>query len=232
MKKSKVLFIAAMLAVAFIAYVVCVFVIFGIEDHNAVFWVSFGFAVAAFLTVTISVCILRMQGLRLRDWIFGFPIIKHGAVYLTLEIAVSIAFIALEKHIPFAVAFIAQFLILCVFLMFAISAFMAKETRQQVHDNVTARTANVKMLRAKSETLVDKCPDEETRRAFVALAEKIRFSDPVSSDALFDIENKISVTLDICADALDENNAETALKYCAKADKLMNERNTLCRTQK
>lgn len=229
-KKGKM--IAAILAIAFIAYQVTLFSLCGFGGHTAVFWTSWVFMLAAFAAMTVSVTILGQRGMFLRDWLFGFPIIKHSTVFLIAELTASIVFMLFEKRAPWGWAFAVQFLMLCIYGICAISCFLTKETINDVHTKVSDKTRFIKLLRADAEMLVEKCSDPETREECRKLAESIRYSDPMSSETLFELEKDLALTVSECDRAVAAKDYAAARELCAKAMLQLTERNKVCKALK
>lgn len=223
---------AAILGIAFVAYNVTLFTLCGFAGHTAVFWMSWGFMLAAFAAMTASCVILGQQGMFLRDWLFGFPIVKHSTVYIIAELLASCAFIFLEDVVRWNWAFGGQFLLLCIYGVCAVSCFLAKETIHEVRANVREKTQFMKLLGADAETLAEKCADLETGKMCRALAEAIRYSDPMSSEALLALEQDIARTVAACGGAVEEADFAAARELCAKAMQQLSERNRKCKALK
>lgn len=229
-KKRKM--IAAILAIAFAAYHVTLFVLCGFSGHTAVFWMSWVFMLVAFAAMTVSVTVLGQSGMFLRDWLFGFPIIKHSTVFLIAELVASGVFILFEESVPLRGAFAVQFLLLCVYGICAISCFLTKETINDTHTKAGDKTRFIKLLRSDAEMLVENCSDPVTKEEFRKLAEAIRYSDPMSSEALFELEKDLAMTISECDRAVTAQDFATAKEFCAKASLLLAERNKMCKALK
>lgn len=229
-KKSKML--AAILAIAFVAYNVILFVLCGFSDHTDIFWMSWIFMMVAFAAMTGAGVVLGQKGMFLRDWLFGYPIVKHSTVYIIVEFCVSTLFIILEEVIEWGWAFAVQFLILCCYGICAVSCFLAKETIEDVHNKISDKTRFIKLLRADTEMLIEKCDDAQTKEECRKLAEAIRYSDPMSNEALFELEKDLAFTVSECDKAISEKNYYLAKELCAKAMLQLVERNKKCKALK
>lgn len=229
-KKGKM--VGAILAIIFVAYHVTLFAICGFAGHTSVFWVSWVFMLVAFAAITASCVILGQRGLFLRDWLFGFPIIKHSTVYVIAEFLVSCVFIIFEKSIRTGLAFGLQFLLLCVYGVCAVSCFLSKETIDDVHTKVSDKTRFIKLLAVDAKMLVEKCSDPETKEECRKLAEQIRYSDPMSSEALFELEKDLALTVSQCDKAIEAKDFVAAKEFCAKAMLQLSERNKKCKALK
>jgi hypothetical protein len=60
----------------------------------------------------------------------------------------------------------------------------------------------------------------------------MRYSDPVSNDAIADAENELSAAVDVLQGAIVEGNAETIKLACRQATAALAERNRLCKLNK
>lgn len=229
---SKGKLLAAILAIAFVAYNVILFMLCGFSGHTGVFWISWIFMIIAFAAMTFAGVILGKRGMFLRDWLFGYPIIKHSTVFIIVEFAASTVFIIFSKVVPFGWAFAAQFLILCAYGVCAVSCFLAKETIDGVREKVADKTSFLKLLRVDAEMLVEKCSDPALKKELQGLSETIRFSDPMSSEALFELEKDITLTVSECGKALDDGDFEEAGKLCRRANFQLSERNKKCKALK
>lgn len=229
-KKRKM--IAAILAIAFAAYHVTLFSLCGFSGHTAAFWMSWVFAVVAFAAMTVSLTVLGMRGMFLRDWLFGFPIIKHSTAFLIAELIVSGICILFEESVPGAWAFAIQFFMLCVYGICALSCFLTKETIHDVQTKVSERTRFMKQLRTKAEMLAEKCTDPAIREECRSLAEAIRNSDPVSGESLVEIEQHLASMISECDRAVAAKDFAAAGELCAKAKLLLAERNKNCKALK
>lgn len=229
-KKGKML--AAILAIAFVVYNVIFFILCGFTDHGATFWLSWAFMQVAFGAMICVGCILGRQGMFLRDWLFGYPIVKHSTLYLIIEFIVSTVFVVLDDRMPWGWALAAQLLLFAVYLIFAISCFLAKETITEVKTKVSDKTRFIKLLRADAEMLVEKCDDPALKEQCRKFAESVRYSDPMSNEALFELEKELAYTVSQCDSAIVAKEYEQASQLCAKASMLLMERNRKCKALK
>ena len=73
-----------------------------------------------------------------------------------------------------------------------ISADAGRNVIQRVEANVQKKVFYIRELQADVELITAAETDANTKAALTRLAEKIRFSDPMSNEQLVDLENKIS----------------------------------------
>lgn len=225
---KKSIMLGTILAIVFVAYNVVVFTSAGFTGNNAVFWTSWIFMILAFVSMAVVGVIMGESGMTLRDWLFGYPIFKHTTIFITSELIVSVIFMLLQDKVSFPLAFVIQFILLCVYLVFAISCFLAKTTIEEVNKNVKDKTIFVRTLRVDVEMLAQKCPDSELKALCQKLAEEIRYSDPMSNEALFELEKDIALAVSECENAISMGNFDAATALCNKATELLAERNKKC----
>ena len=223
---------ASVLGISFVAYNVILFVICGFAGHTGIFWMSWAFMLVAFAAMAGAGVVLGQKGMLLRDWLFGYPIIKHSTIYIIAEFLASTLFIILEDHIGWGLAFAVQFIFLCAYCICAFSCFLAKDTIENVHNHVSDKTRFIKLLRADAEMLVEKCDDADVKAECRKLAEAIRLSDPMSSEALFELEKDLALTVAECDKAVTAKDYCLAKELCAKAMLQLTERNKKCKALK
>ena len=212
-------------AILFVVYNVVLFMIAGVADGTATFWVSYAFMIVAFLVVLESGIVLGKSGMQLKDWLFGYPIVKHCIAYVAIEFICSVIFMLLHEIVGWQAAFVVQLLLVAVYSIFAISCFISKNTIEEQHDTVRQKTMNIQLLRAEAEMLAEETNDMEAKKVFAAFAEQVRYSDPMSSDGLQMLESKLIQTVGDARAALKADDVPAALKLCEEARLLLIERN-------
>lgn len=227
---------AVLFVLAFAGYHIILFSIAGFSGHGASFWISYGFMLAAFASTVISCLILkgrRESIIIAKDWIFGFPVLRHCAIHIVAELIISILFMVLDIiRCPWAIPLAIQLILLIVHLVFIISCFIAKQTIEAVEENVKINTSFIKGLQIEVEMIAQSSANPDIKREFGKLAEQIRFSDPVSSPALHNIENTLSICVNQAKNCVALNEINSALEYCNKASLMLIERNKRCKAFK
>lgn len=227
---SKAIKIASIFGIIFVAYNVLLFVLTGFEDHEGSYWSSYVFMIVAFIVIIASSFLLRDKPSMHKNWFLGFPVLKQCAIYFIVEFFFSTLFIILDyEDCPWSISFAVQFLILAVFLVLIIMAFLAKDVVNNVNVNTKIKTYKIKTFQLDAESLAESANSMELKMAFAKLAEDFRFSDPVSSDALSEVEEQIAYSLNQAKSAVSINDAQGAMFYCNKASTLLKDRNRICK---
>ena len=211
------------LLISFVAYNIVLFALFGF-DGNASFWVSYAFMLFTFASWVICGNHLKTRTNQPRDWLFGYPIIRHCVIYTAIELIASILFMIFEDvsvGIPLAV----QAIILAVHAVFVVSCFNAKEKIIEVQETVRKKVVYIDSILANIDIALSKANDAQVKNALQILREEVRYSDTMSHDSLGALESQIVQTINMIDSAISANDDINALRCCQKALELMKERN-------
>lgn len=179
---SKTIKYIAIYAIAFITYNLSLFALCGFGGHGTTFWISYVFMLIAFFDVAVVTSMLGATTTLPKDWLFGYPIVRHMTIYVASELFLSIAFMISDTYkMNWSIALVAQMLLFAIHLIFIISCFLAKEIVEDIQEKVKVETTDFRLLQIDVEMIAKKATDEETKQAFKKLAEKIRYSDPMKN---------------------------------------------------
>lgn len=204
-------------------------------ERNAVFWLSYVFALAAMGAQLYAYPrALDLDGHDVRSKFYGFPLARIATAYLVVQLALSLVFMILGKVVEVKtwIPLVAYVLILGIS---AIGFIAADTMRDEVERQDTVHKANVGTMRAlqsKAVFVASQCDDAETKKALDAFAEALRFSDPVSSDALADIEENLTGLVEELGNAVMDKDYAAAKSLCTKASSLLADRNRMCKLNK
>ena len=163
-------------------------------EKTTVFWIAYLCGVFAILfQVYIFYSSLGKENARSR--FYGFPIARLGIYYLVIQLAVSIAEIALAKFIPAWVVIIINVIILAFALIGLITTETMRDEIVKQDNKLKKSVSNMRELQSISATLVDQCSDDELKASLKKLAEDFRFSDPLSSDKTSALEAELQTGL-------------------------------------
>lgn len=224
---------AAIFGIAFVTYNVLLFAIAGFSDHGGAFWCSYVFMLLAFATAIGGNLMLKTRATQPKDWFLGYPIMKHCFTYLIAELVLSALFMILDANdCSWVISFALQFLLFAVFATLILSGFLVKDMIQEVSQNAKKKTSQLKLLQVDVEMIATASNDQQIKFAYTKLAETIRFSDPMSSDALADLENQIAYLVQQAKTYAAMNDVPNALMLSEKINLLLVERNKKCKILK
>ena len=185
---------------------------------TTVFWISYAFTVIAFATQIIiwKVAIGRSESLKSK--FLEFSIVHVGIVYLVVQIIALIVFLSIPT-LPIWSVVVACTVIAGVSAVCMTASDVGRSEIERVSAKAQEKTFYIKQLQVDVELLAGAETDTATKSALTRLAEKIRYSDPMSDGQLADIEDRITVKFAELKSATDK------VKIIAELNLLLDERN-------
>ena len=214
------------LGVLLVLYILIAFLIPFV--HTATFWVSFVFTLIAFGVVAASIYIAFVKNPDAKSRFYGFPIAKIGVIYGAVQLAAGLVLMALAAVVP---AWIAVLVYAVALGAAVIGLVSAEAVVSEIHVQDAKLKNNVALMRSLQSKLNQIAVQSEDK-GIKALAEEFRYSDPVSSDALAEIERDLAAVADELQAAVVDGDGEAADKLCRKAAATLAERNRLCKLNK
>lgn len=158
---------------------------------TATFWIAYVFtAIAIVAQIVIWKNALGKED-TLKSKFLGLPVVHVGIVYLVVQIVAFAVFVAVPT-LPIWSAIVACAAILGFSVIFMIAGEAGRGEIERVEAKVRKKVFFIKELQADVELLIDREADAEIKTALQQLAEKIRFSDPMSNNTLAEIESAIA----------------------------------------
>ena len=186
------------------------------------FWIAYVFTTAAFAAqIGIWKTALGKEE-TLKSKFLGFPVVHIGIVYVAIQV-IAFAVFMFMPTLPAWSAVVACSVIAGASAVCMISADAGSNEVERVEAKVQKKVFYIRELQADVELLADNESDVTVKTALSQLAEKIRFSDPMSNETLADIERKM-------IDKVDElKTTEHKLQIVSEIDAMLNERNKKCK---
>lgn len=200
--------------------------------RGGVFWVGYGFTLAAFAVAIASIYIAFVKNPDAKSRFYGFPIAKIGVIYWTGQLVLSILFALLGKVLPPWVAVIVFALALAAAVVGLVSAEVVVEEIQTQDTKLKKDVSVMRALQSKVNQMVGMAGDDEAGQAVKAFAEELRYSDPVSGEAVAEIEQELLQLIDTLQQAVVDGDSAAALTLCRKAGVALAERNRLSKLNK
>lgn len=179
----------ALLVIAFVLFNVIAFAV--PTAKTATFWIAYAFTCIAF-ALQIAIWKFAFEGAdTLKSKFLGVSLISVGTTYLIIQLIAFAVFMALPLVASW-IAVVVCALILGISAICLIGTEFGREEINRVEEKVEKKVFYIKALQVDVEMLASTETDSDTKTALTKLAEKIRFSDPMSNDALADLEAEIS----------------------------------------
>ena len=206
----------AVLGIVFILFNVIAFAV--PTDKTITFWIAYAFTVVAF-ALQIGIWNAAFKATEtLKSKFLGVPIIYVGIVYLVLQL-IAFAVFMIFPLIPSWIVVIACALVLGISVICLISADVARDEINRVEEKVNQKVFYIRELQADVEMLAEQEQNLEIKTSLTRLAEKIRYSDPMSNVALADLEARIREKVTAL------RTTDHKLEIIAELDLLLAERN-------
>lgn len=193
------------------------------KSRNDVFWLSYGFMTLAFVVQIVSM-FLSFKSADVETAFFGIPLASFSVFYLGAELVIGALFMIFQMA-SLTLALVIQVLVLAVFLIIAIISLLSRDTVQQISDNVKEHVSNLKSVLVDIEMLMDGCTDPELKASLRKLSETDKYSDPISNEAVADVEQRIMRKISKLRINIDDNQIADAKQSCADLERLYVERN-------
>lgn len=218
-------------AIYFIVFFVMNFLIFLIFDEkNGVFWTSYAFMCIAFIVQIVSM-FFAVRGLDVEAIFFGIPLATLSLFYFFAAVFTATVFMIFQNA-PMKLAVVLQVLILAIYAVVAIIALMSRDVAQDVSDNVRVGVTAIKTMQVDVEMMMSQAKDATLKNSLRKLSETIRYSDPMSNDAVINIEDQIMQALAELRVLCENNMTMDALNTCKSVETLFMQRNRLLKATK
>lgn len=199
---------------------------------TAVFAVSYLFTTIAILAqiYVIRTAFYRSEGVKSK--FYGFPIAKLGVIYLAVQLIAGLVFMALGLIVPVWLSLALYVVLLGIAAAGFVAADAARDEVVRQELKLEKDVSRMREFQAKGRALVTLNQIPEAARPLEKLAEDLRFSDPVSSEALTEIEDQLAECLAQLQEAVSAQKTEQILSVCREAERILAERNQLCKLSK
>lgn len=189
------------------------------------FWIAYVFTAAAFAAQIFIWKSALGKEETLKSKFLGFPVVHIGIVYAVIQV-IAFAVFMFVPTLPAWSAIVVCSVIAGVSAVCMISADTGRNEIERVEAEVQKKVFYIRELQADIELLADNETNADVKTALSQLAEKIRFSDPMSNEQLADLENKISTKV------AELKTASNKLEIVTELNSLLDERNKKCKILK
>ena len=194
-------------------------------SKTATFWIAYVFTSAAFAAQIVIWKTALGKDETLKSKFLGFPVVHIGIVYAVIQV-IAFAVFMFVPTLPAWSAIVVCSVIAGISAVCMISADAGRDEIERVEAKVQKKVFYIRELQADIELLADSKTNADVKTALTQLAEKIRFSDPMSNEQLADLENKISIK------AAELKTTTSKLEIITELNSLLDERNKKCKILK
>ena len=199
------------------------------NEMKANFWAGYIFITLAFFG-QLFCANLAFKAENAEKFFYNFPLIYISFVGTVIMLIVAGLTMAISA-IPVWVGIVFCLIILAFTAIAIINVSVTSETVSNIDTKIKAQTLFIKMLTADATNLMSKAQTKEAKEITKKVYEIIRYSDPVSNDALSSIESQITVRFKEFENAICKN-SQKATSLGEELIILIEYRNTKCKLLK
>ena len=232
MKKS-IKFYAPCWAIALAVFNVITFAVpitVNVNKFTPSFWIGYAFITLIFIAQLVCSIVFFKQDSKEKRFL-NIPVISLSYTALLVSIIVG-AVAMVVRLMPYWVGIILDVLIVAFYAIAIISSKAAADTIENIDKKVKAQTFFIKSLAVDAESLLNQSKSDETKAIAKKVYEAIRYSDPMSNEALSPVEAQITIKFNEFSNAVIEDNKSLAEPIGNELIILVNDRNKKCRLSK
>lgn len=232
MKKKFTFYPIAWLAVLALFNVVAFFVpsLPTQEKYTASFWIGYGF-ITLTLVGQLACSLLALKRDGARRLFYGISLILTSYIGLIVTLVLG-GLTMLLSAVPYWVGTVLCSAVLAFNVIAVVKASAAIAEVERTDERLRAQTSFIASLRAQSESLVSRAASDAVRAECTKINEALRYSDPVSSDALASEEAQIALCFRTFSEAVKADDAELCAATAANLSVLLSDRNNKCKLMK
>ena len=220
----------SILAIVFVVFTVITMI--GPFEKTAVFWVSYLFIVLAIVLQGYAIHIAFAREGTICSKFYGFPVAQVAFVYMVVQILFSILCMFLATIIPAWVVVVIDIIALGAVGIGLITTDAMRDEIERQDVKLKKDVSTMRVIQSQTRMLVGQCEDSEITEKLVKLAEAVQYSDPVSSEAIREIEDTLSGCVDELQKAVIDQEYDVANVLCKKTMDILAERNRMCKLNK
>lgn len=216
MKSKKSLTI--ILSVFTVLFNICAFLIPSTFTIN--FWLSYIFSMISIIFQIIIFANKNFEDKILKKYFFGYTFISIDIAYIVLQMILFIICKFVDIHIWLTI--VLNVMLLGIIIIVFCSIMMSFNFIDELDSNNLKKKHFIKKIQIEIELMIEQEKDNETRDKLIKLSEKVKFSDPVSSNELRSLENTMIEKVELLKKSKYKN------KIIEELNILLNERNKKC----
>ena len=203
---------------------------YGFNKFGGSFWAGYSVITLAFLG-QLACAYKAFQAENQKRFFYNLPLITVSYTGLILTLVLGGLCMAVPD-LPNWLGALVGAVVLAFTAVAVVKASAAADIVESVDKKVAEKTAFIRMATADAEVILASAKSEETKAACKKVYEALRYSDPMSNEALSVTEAKITVKLDELKAAIAADDAEKAKTAAEELMLLIKERNAKCKALK
>lgn len=194
-----------------------------IEKYTSSFWVGYVFITISFVGQLLC-AMLALKEQNLTKLFYNIPLIRISYSGLIVSFVFG-GMCMLLSLLPYWIGALVAVAVLAVTALSLVKASAAASMVADIDEKIKQQTFFIKNLTVEAEMLIARAKTPESKAVCKKVYEALRYSDPMSSDALAEIERKIDAQFAAFSSTTSSETAEELLL-------LIGERNRKCKLLK
>lgn len=200
-----------------------------VMNYDARFWIAFVCVVAAFIGNLVC-AYFAFKEENLKKLFYNLPLITVSRAALIAMLIIGSVLI-LIPNCPAWIAAIVCVVILAFNAVAVVKASWAAEAVEKIDEKIAAQTSFIKNLTVDAESILARAKSDAVKAECKKVYEAVRYSDPMSNEALAGSESQITLKFNDFSSAVTEG-ADNIEELADELVFLIGERNKKCKLLK
>ena len=202
----------------------------GQEKYTSSFWIGYVFITVMFIGQLIC-SYMAFKADSAKKLFYNISLIKTSYIGLIVSFIVG-GLCMLISPLPYWVRVIVCAIVLVANVLSVIKATAAIDEIERIESKVKTQTFFIKSLTVDADTLMASAKSEAVKAECRKVYEAIRYSDPMSNDALASVESQITVKFAALSDVVQANDPAAVAELANEVVVLVVDRNNKCKLLK
>ena len=196
-------------------------------EKTASFWIGYIFISLTFIgQLACSYTVFKANNAT--KIFYNLSLVKIGYIGLIASFVVG-GLCMLVSPLPYWVGVVACAVVLAANILSILKATAAVAEVERIDSKIKAQTSFIKMLTIDADTLMAQAKSDGVKAECRKVCEAIRYSDPLSNDALASVECQISTKFAELSDVVKSDNTDKVTEIANEIIILIGERNKKCK---
>lgn len=198
------------------------------------FIITYSTSMFAFILQPIIYFITNKNSKEIKSKLYSWPILKVTYIYFLIQLIVSFLFyiIGAFVKIPLWISSVLFILLIGLALIGIIITDTYKNQIEKLEDNEKNNKRFITSLKIETSILAKKYISSPVYKELEEFADAVRYSDPISSESLLNIENEIDNKFNEIKYVLESGNYSVASLKISEIKLLLDQRNQKCKAYK
>lgn len=202
----------------------------GVSKFTGAFWTGYIFITLAFIG-QLGCAYKAFKAENLKKLFYNIPLFHISYTGLVVMLVVGIICMAVPV-VPYWIGVIVCVLVFAFSAISVIKASVVADVVSEIDEKVKVKTQFMKLLTSDAEHLMSSSKTAELKAEAKKVYEAIRYSDPMTNDALVDVEEQIQSEFKFFSQAIESEDLELAKSVSDGLLTLIDSRNKKCKVLK